>query len=53
MMEADRRARLGNQQRLPELAAAHSGTVDVFCAHDLAELAHRQRRCRRGSGRLR
>jgi len=42
MMEVDRRARLGNQQRLRELAAANRGTVEVFCAHDPVELSRRQ-----------
>jgi glyoxylase-like metal-dependent hydrolase (beta-lactamase superfamily II) len=37
MMEKDRAARLGNQERLRNLAHADS-TVTVFCAHDVREL---------------
>jgi len=34
MMEVDRRARLGNQERLRALARAGDGAVQIFCAHD-------------------
>jgi glyoxylase-like metal-dependent hydrolase (beta-lactamase superfamily II) len=37
MMEVDRHARLGNQARLRELAAAHARDVRIFCAHDAVE----------------
>jgi glyoxylase-like metal-dependent hydrolase (beta-lactamase superfamily II) len=43
LMEKDRAARLGNQQRLRELRVSHP-EVDIFCAHDPVEfqrLAHR------------
>jgi glyoxylase-like metal-dependent hydrolase (beta-lactamase superfamily II) len=35
--EANRRDRLGNQERLRQLAAAQKGQVEVFCAHDVTE----------------
>jgi glyoxylase-like metal-dependent hydrolase (beta-lactamase superfamily II) len=37
MMEADRRARLSNQQRLRELSLDHAD-VTLFCSHDALEL---------------
>jgi glyoxylase-like metal-dependent hydrolase (beta-lactamase superfamily II) len=37
MLEKDRQARLGNQQRLRELASVHGAQVDVFCAHEPLE----------------
>lgn len=42
-MEVDRGLRLRNQQRLRELATAHSGAVRIFCSHDAQELAHARR----------
>jgi glyoxylase-like metal-dependent hydrolase (beta-lactamase superfamily II) len=36
--EMERRNRLGNQDRLRELVGEHAGEVDVFCAHDAAQL---------------
>jgi len=36
LMEKDRRARLGNQQRLRELRSTHA-EVDICCAHDPVE----------------
>jgi glyoxylase-like metal-dependent hydrolase (beta-lactamase superfamily II) len=38
MMEKDRTARLGNQQRLRELARDHGSQVHVICSHDPGEL---------------
>jgi glyoxylase-like metal-dependent hydrolase (beta-lactamase superfamily II) len=38
LMEVDRTARRGNQERLRSLKADHGATVTVFCAHDPAEL---------------
>ncbi|HLL25989.1 MAG TPA: MBL fold metallo-hydrolase [Kofleriaceae bacterium] len=38
MMEKDRRARLGNQQRLRELVRDHGDEVRVICSHDPREL---------------
>jgi glyoxylase-like metal-dependent hydrolase (beta-lactamase superfamily II) len=37
MMEKDRAARLGNQQRLRELRRRHGSEVRVFCSHDPLE----------------
>jgi glyoxylase-like metal-dependent hydrolase (beta-lactamase superfamily II) len=37
MLEKDRRARLGNQQRLRELRRRHGSEVEVLCAHDPVE----------------
>lgn len=37
MMEKDRDARLGNQQRLRQLRHSHGGDVELFCAHDPIE----------------
>jgi glyoxylase-like metal-dependent hydrolase (beta-lactamase superfamily II) len=37
MMEKDRSARLGNQERLRHLRRAHAVEVDVFSAHDTLE----------------
>jgi len=37
MLDKDRRARLGNQQRLRELRRRHGGEVEVLCAHDPVE----------------
>ena len=37
MMEKDRSARLGNQQRLRELRAARRRQCELFCAHDPVE----------------
>ncbi|UJR83450.1 Hypothetical protein I5071_55180 [Sandaracinus amylolyticus] len=39
LMDADREARLGNQDRLRKLVLDHADRVDVFCAHDPVELA--------------
>jgi glyoxylase-like metal-dependent hydrolase (beta-lactamase superfamily II) len=39
IMEADREARLRNQDRLRGLARERGGEVGVFCSHDAAELA--------------
>ena len=41
LMEVDRAARLHNQLRLRELVAEQGSTVDIFCAHDAAELQAR------------
>jgi glyoxylase-like metal-dependent hydrolase (beta-lactamase superfamily II) len=38
LMEKNRKDRLANQQRLRTLRRAHSGEVEIFCAHDLVEL---------------
>ncbi len=38
MVEIDRGQRLANQERLRELAARHGEEVELFCAHDPAEL---------------
>lgn len=40
MMEVDRAARLGNQQRLRELSLDPSAGVRMICAHDPVEFAH-------------
>ncbi|MFO0575304.1 MAG: MBL fold metallo-hydrolase [Polyangia bacterium] len=37
LMEKDRRARLGNQQRLRELRRRHGGEVTIVCSHDVVE----------------
>jgi glyoxylase-like metal-dependent hydrolase (beta-lactamase superfamily II) len=37
MMEKDRDARLGNQERLRELRRSHGHEVEIFCGHDLGE----------------
>jgi glyoxylase-like metal-dependent hydrolase (beta-lactamase superfamily II) len=37
MMEKDRNARLGNQERLRGLREAHGSEVEIFCAHDPLE----------------
>ncbi|WP_426162805.1 MBL fold metallo-hydrolase [Sandarakinorhabdus sp. DWP1-3-1] len=37
LMEVDRAARLGNQARLRQLAAAHGDSVRIICAHDALE----------------
>jgi glyoxylase-like metal-dependent hydrolase (beta-lactamase superfamily II) len=37
MMEKDRAARLGNQRRLRELAAARARELTIFCGHDIVE----------------
>ena len=37
MLEKDRQARLGNQERLRRLRHAHGGEVELFCAHDPVE----------------
>jgi len=42
-VDADRPARIANQERLRQLALTHRGEVRVFCAHDPAELAALQR----------
>jgi glyoxylase-like metal-dependent hydrolase (beta-lactamase superfamily II) len=39
MMEVDRAARLGNQQRLRQLSLDHGQDVRIFCAHDAVEFA--------------
>lgn len=44
MMEVDRRARLANLERVRRLALDHAGEVEVFCAHDAAELDRMQAR---------
>jgi hypothetical protein len=41
-MEVDRSARLHNQLRLRQLVAGHGASLDVFCAHDAAELKARE-----------
>ncbi|MBB5956488.1 glyoxylase-like metal-dependent hydrolase (beta-lactamase superfamily II) [Saccharothrix tamanrassetensis] len=41
-METIRELRLSNQDRLRELVRDHGDRVDVFCAHDVAELRHHQ-----------
>jgi glyoxylase-like metal-dependent hydrolase (beta-lactamase superfamily II) len=38
LMEKDRGARLGNQDRLRDLVRDHGGTVSVICSHDPREL---------------
>lgn len=43
LMEADREARLGNQDRLRKLVRDHGRELDVFCAHDPVELARMPR----------
>jgi hypothetical protein len=40
LLQADRTSRMHNLNRLNELARA--GTVDIFCAHDKAELDRAQ-----------
>ena len=40
MLEKDRKARLGNQERLRHLRKAHGFEVEVFCAHDPVEYEH-------------
>lgn len=47
MMEKDRAARLGNQQRLRTLRRDHPKEVEVFCSHDTLEF---QRLARRAAG---
>jgi glyoxylase-like metal-dependent hydrolase (beta-lactamase superfamily II) len=47
MLEKDRTARLGNQQRLRALIRDHSTEVEVFCAHDTVEF---QRLSRQAAG---
>lgn len=37
MLEKDRMARLGNQERLRRLRHAHGAEVEIFCAHDPLE----------------
>ena len=37
LMEVDRAARLGNQQRLRDLQRDHGDEVRIFCAHDVVE----------------
>lgn len=37
MLEKDRMARLGNQERLRRLRRAHGAEVEIFCAHDPLE----------------
>lgn len=44
LMEKDRRARLGNQQRLRDLRAAVATDLTVFCAHDPVEYENLSRR---------
>lgn len=44
MMEKDRSARLGNQQRLRELTASAGKALTVFCAHDPVEYENLSRR---------
>lgn len=39
MMEVDRKARLGNRERLRELARAQGDAMRIVCAHDAAEFA--------------
>jgi glyoxylase-like metal-dependent hydrolase (beta-lactamase superfamily II) len=39
MVEADRAARLNNQERIRELVSRHGREIDVFCSHDLTEFA--------------
>ena len=43
LMEVDREARLGNQQRLRDLKRNHGGDVTIFCSHDEKELEAMQR----------
>lgn len=40
MMEADREARLANQERVRELSVTHRDEVRVICAHDVVEYEH-------------
>ncbi|MDQ3036637.1 MAG: MBL fold metallo-hydrolase [Myxococcota bacterium] len=47
LMDADREARLGNQDRLRKLLRDHGREVDVFCAHDPVELSRMPRPERR------
>jgi glyoxylase-like metal-dependent hydrolase (beta-lactamase superfamily II) len=49
MMEVDRAARLNNQERLRNLIRRHGDSVEVFCAHDPAEFAARERSSRRAA----
>jgi glyoxylase-like metal-dependent hydrolase (beta-lactamase superfamily II) len=44
LLEKDRKARLGNQQRLRELRRDHPREVEVFCAHDTLEFQRLSRR---------
>jgi glyoxylase-like metal-dependent hydrolase (beta-lactamase superfamily II) len=44
LLEKDRKARLGNQQRLRELRRDHLREVEVFCAHDTLEFQRLSRR---------
>ncbi|MET0376617.1 MAG: MBL fold metallo-hydrolase, partial [Rhizorhabdus sp.] len=46
MMEVDREARLGNQQRLRDLKQAHGSEVTIFCSHDELELEALQKGAR-------
>ena len=43
MMEVDRQARLSNQARLRSLNSEYGDRIDIFCAHDAAEFAERQK----------
>lgn len=40
MMEADREARLANQERVRDLSVTHRDEVRVICAHDVVEYEH-------------
>lgn len=40
MMEADREARLRNQERVRDLSVTHRDEVRVICAHDVVEYEH-------------
>ena len=40
MMEKDRSARLGNQDRLRALRRSHRHEVDIICGHDLEEFEY-------------
>ncbi len=44
VIAADNAARVSNQERLRELAAAHGDEVRIFCAHDHVELEREQAR---------
>lgn len=44
LMEVDRAARLGNQERLRQLKHAHAGDLTIFCSHDEKELEALQAR---------
>jgi glyoxylase-like metal-dependent hydrolase (beta-lactamase superfamily II) len=56
MMEKDRAARLGNQERLRHLRSAHDGEIKLFCAHDPIEYerlaGHSQRLPAAAEGRV-